>query len=162
MNTKSLSRFIFLVTWVVAACATEGGKIDRSVTPRAAVAQVAAEQMAEFNRRQLLQAAYIRDLSSAVSQEARHEVRASHMEMKIRKAAADHHLAGTLKTVICKTSKCEVQLEVSPPQSPQAAIEHQRAFDHWIMIQPCSYTQIGAPLTGNGPEVIRIFLNCRE
>jgi hypothetical protein len=126
------------------------------------VGQVAEERLAELTRRQSLQAAYLRDLSSAVSQEARHEVRASHMEMKIRKAAADLSV-GTVKTLTCKTSKCELQLEVSPPQSPQAAIEHQLAFDNWIaMIQPCSYAKIGAVPRRNEPEVIRIFLNCRE
>jgi hypothetical protein len=68
---------------------------------------------------------------------------------------------GALKSVECRSSKCDVQLQLSSEQSPKAAVEQQIAINQWIgASQPCGYTMTTAPGSEQAPRAVRIFLFC--
>ena len=104
-------------------------------------------------------------LATAVKEEKRDDVWASQMETELWTSyAAETNLPrGALKSVECRSSKCDLQLQLYPEHSPQATIERQMAINHWIAAnQSCGYTITSAPGSAQAPGAMRIFLDCKD
>ena len=143
-----------LVALVVVACSS-------TTTPPS------KQQLAEVEKRRA-QATddYLKGLANAVKAEKRNDTWAAQKESELRSsyARAEGAPPDGLKSVECRSSKCDLQLQVNAEGASQAAIEHQMAINEWISgSQPCGYT---LTTTGPGmeqtPGTIRIFLDCNK
>lgn len=126
-------------------------------------AQLPEQQIAAIKKTSVQEADYLKGLASAVKEEKRNDVWAAQKESELRSSyAADQRVpSGALKSVECRSSKCDVQLQLSTEQAPKPAVEQQIAINQWIgASQPCGYTMTTNPGSEQVPGAVRIFLFC--
>jgi hypothetical protein len=125
--------------------------------------QLLEQQIAHIKKTRVQEVDYLKGLATAVKEEKRNEAWAAQKESEVRKSYdADKSVPrGALKSVECRTSKCDLQLQPSGEQSLKGTIEQQIAINQWIgASQPCGYTMTTDPGSGQVPGAVRIFLHC--
>ena len=107
-------------------------------------------------------AAYVGRLASALKGEKRDQAWARRKEFDLWMSYADGKklTRGNLKTVECRTSKCELLLQSNTRNSLLATVQEEFAIDRWIASQGCGYTRAAIPASLQSPRSIRIFLDC--
>jgi hypothetical protein len=127
-------------------------------------AQLLEQQIAASKTAKAQDVDYLKGLAAGVKEEKRNDVWAAQKESELRSsyAAAKSVPPGALKSIECRSSKCDLQFQLSAEQSPKAAAEQQIAVSEWVASsQPCGYTITG-PGAAQAPGAIRIFLNCSK
>lgn len=163
MKSGRITCLLIMSTLAVAGCAGKETKKSMTSLGRIAVSQQAEQRIQEFNRAQLEQTKHYETLATAVRQEPRNEAWAKEMELKLQKTYAEstRSLPGTLKEVSCRSSKCELQLETSYAQSPEAYANRRQTIDQWIAwSQPCGFIIVERVATQGKSEPMRIFIDC--
>ena len=170
---KPLIKFLaaFLVALGTVACTNISAQKQSAshnqpaTSPALTGAQLAEQQIAAIEKTRVQEADYLKGLATTVKGEKRNDAWAAQKESELWTSyAAEKGIPrGALKSVECRSSKCDLQLQVSAEQSPKAAVEQQIAINQWIAwSQPCGYTMT----TGSGleqpPGAIRIFLDCSK
>jgi hypothetical protein len=109
------------------------------------------------------EADYLRGLAAGVTNEARDDTWAPQTEASLRNSYASAHLESAgLESVNCRTTKCEIQVQVKATQSPQSALDQQAAINQWISASTsCGYTFVPGqePMTMSA-SVTSIYLAC--
>jgi hypothetical protein len=106
---------------------------------------------------------YLKSLEKTIREEKRNEAWATKKESELRSSfSAEKSLPnGALKSVDCRSSKCDLQFQVSPGETQ--TVEQQVAINHWIATsQPCGYTMTPWPNPEQESAEIRVFLSCSE
>jgi hypothetical protein len=154
MTTRIEPFAVALVALAVLACCTS------------TTAPPSKQQLAEIEKRRA-QATddYLKGLAKTVEAEKRNDTWAAQKESELRSSYARTKGAppGGLKSVECRSSKCDLKLQVSGEPASKAAIEQKIAINEWISeSQPCGYTlTTTGPGVGQTPGAIRIFLDCK-
>jgi hypothetical protein len=116
----------------------------------------------EFKKARAEEAEYAKKLAAAVQIETRNDAWASQKEQDLRRSfSSKGKPQGALKSVECRSTKCDLQLEVATRDAPDAPAGPFAAINQWIAAsQPCGYTIVAGDTMAQGPGVIRIFLVC--
>jgi hypothetical protein len=135
-------------------------------TPTAEVQRPMPEQQADSMRSAMShETDFVNALAAAVQNEQRDYAWAQQTETGLRKSFASTRLAaGGLKSVDCRSSKCDIQLQLGATKSLQAATDQQTAITRWISAgTPCSYTVVPRqdPLATSA-AVMHIYLTCNK
>jgi hypothetical protein len=161
MQRKTLLKpaSVLLLAWSAAACESTAPSQTSSPSP----AELAERHVAAIRNAQAQEAAHLNALAAAVAAEPRNDAWASPKETELRQTFATEQglPRDALKSVNCRSSKCDLQLDLRP--LPQAARPDQQwaAVNYWIAnSQPCGYTMAPAPGAGRLSRAIRIFLDC--
>lgn len=128
-------------------------------------AELPEQQIAAIKERRAQEADYLEGLAVSVKEEKRNDVWAAQKESELRSSyAAEKGVPpGALKSVNCGSSKCDLQFQLSPEQSPRATLEQQIAINQWIAgSQPCGYTMTTGPGTERTTGAFHVFLNCSK
>ena len=149
MHFKSLIKSLTTVLVALAgvACANTSGRLPE-------------QQISAIKKASAQQADYLSSLALAFEGEKRNDAWAAPKESELRSSytAEKGILPGALKSVECRSSKCDVQLQLNADQSPKVLLEQQTAINQWIaMNQPCGYTMTTWPGSQQAPGAIRIF-----
>jgi len=109
------------------------------------------------------EAEFVSALAASVQNEQRDYAWAKQTEAGLRKSFASARLAaGRLGSVDCRSSRCDIQLQLPATRSIQAATDRQTAIARWISASaPCDYTVAPGqdPLTPSA-SVMHIYLTC--
>ena len=126
--------------------------------------QTPEEQRDVIRKSRAEEAEYAKKLVAAVQAEARNEVWASQKEQELKTSyASSGNPRGVLKSVECRSTKCDLQLEVPTRAMPDSFAGPVAAFNQWIAAsQPCGYTIVASEVLAPGPEAIRIVLDCAQ
>jgi hypothetical protein len=111
----------------------------------------------------LEEARFLKTLASGVQNELRNDAWAQNQEAALRASySGDPRLPnGALRTVDCRSSKCELQLEMNPPRQPFTVADQYHAVNRWIAAhQPCAYTLAMPSVSAGIPEKALIYLDC--
>ena len=92
------------------------------------------------------EAEYAKKLVAAVQAEARNDAWASQKEQELKTSyASSDSPRGGLKAVDCRSTKCELQVVLSPREMPNSPAGPIAALNQWIAAsQPCGYTIVAA------------------
>jgi hypothetical protein len=171
MPTKN--RFTYTLTMLNIAFLTFG-EVSCTSSPTTTNAQRSEQQIASTNaqppeqRIALLQKArtqeleYLKGLEKTIREEKRNEAWAAKKESELRSSfsAEKGHQNDVLKSVECRSSKCDLQFQVSEGKD---SVEQRAAINQWIAAtQPCGYTMTPWPNPEQPSAEIRAFLNCGE
>ena len=103
---------------------------------------------------------YVNGLAAAMQSEKRDNGWATQTESALRGSfAAEGSLPhDALRSVECRSSKCNLEVYLGAGRSPAALVEQQVAITHWMSVsQPCAYT-----MTNPAVQTMRILLDCRR
>lgn len=160
---------VLLLAFVLSACTrsepppkSSPAAEQRSPEQRIAAVEKARTQEAEF----------LKELASAILQEKRDETWAAKKESEVRASLSSRRATGatgmagapgTLKSVECRSSRCQLLVELSQAkQASESAGHPYSGINDWIAAsEPCGYTisaEEAAPAAV--PTSVRIFLNC--
>jgi hypothetical protein len=122
------------------------------------------EQRETMSRARAEEAANVKTLAAAMQAEARNDAWASQKEQELKTSyASSGHPRGALKSVECRSTKCEVLLEVGARDMPNSPAGPIAAFNQWIAAtQPCGYTIVAGEAAALGPGAIRIVIDCAQ
>ena len=164
MQFESLIRPVSAILLVlgVAACADSSTTTSptSTPTPTASRAELAEQHVASIRNASAREAGHLNALAAAVAAEPRNDTWATQKEAELRRtsAAEQRFPRGALKSVNCRSSKCDLQLE-GPPAG--RVDEQWAAVNYWIAAsQPCGYTMAPAPGSTQAARAVRIFLDC--
>jgi hypothetical protein len=89
---------------------------------------------------------------------------ASQKEQELKSSyASSGNPRGVLKSVECRSTKCDLQLEVPTRDMPESPAGPIAAVNEWIAAsQPCGYTIVAGEVLARGPETIRIVIDCAQ
>jgi hypothetical protein len=121
------------------------------------------QHRAALERRGQEEAGFLESLARQVQNEQRNDSWAREQETALRRSyAADPRLPqDALRTIDCRSSKCELQLQISSQRQPSMAADQYHAVNSWISAQqPCGYTLSAAPLSAAPAGTTQIFLDC--
>jgi hypothetical protein len=159
-----------LLAWNVAACTSPSTEPSSMPTPAAAPTPTASSRteaaerhVASIRNARAQETGHVNALAAAVSAEPRNDAWAAQKEAELRRSsAAEQRLPrGALKSVNCRSSKCDLQLEVSGAPAAGRTDEQWAAINYWIAAsQPCGYTMAPAPGSTQAARAVRIFLDC--
>jgi hypothetical protein len=141
------------------------GAVAWTTLPALTRAQLAEQHLDSVEKMRVQQAEYLDGSATAVREEKRDDDWAALKEAELwaSYAVGTSLPRGALKSVECRSSKCDLQLQVYVDQPSKAAVEQQIAIDHWIASnQSCSYTMTTTLSSVQAPETMRIFLDCSE
>jgi hypothetical protein len=172
MRTKN--RFTYTLTILNIAFLTFGEMSCTSspttTNPQSAEQQIpltnakrAEQQIALLQKARTQELEYVKGLEKTIREEKRNEGWAAQKETELRRSfSAEKGLqSGVLKSVECRSSKCDLQFQVS--LEGKDSVEQQAAINHWIAAtQPCGYTMTPWPNPEKPSGEIRVFLNCGE
>jgi hypothetical protein len=147
---------VLLLVGSVAAC-------ESAPTSTASRAELAEQHAASIRNAGARETDYLNSLAAAVAREARNEGWATQKETELRRTSdADQSFPrGALKSVNCRASKCDLQLELGDVLSAGRADEQLAAINYWIAhSQPCGYTLAPAAGSTPTPRTVRVFLDC--
>jgi hypothetical protein len=145
---------VALATIVAALC---------SAASAASLAQSALspeQRLASINDARRQSTAYISGLAAALQSEQRDQEWATQTESALRGwFAAEGSLPhDALRSVECRRTKCNLEVNLGAGKSPAALVEQQAAVTHWISVsQPCAFT-----MTDPTAQTVSIFLNCKR
>jgi hypothetical protein len=128
-------------------------------------AQLPEQHIAAIKNTRVQEADYLKGLATAVKEEKRNDVWAVQKETELRSSYAVEKGVppGALKSIDCRSSKCDLQFQLRAEQSPKAPFEQHIAINEWIAAsQPCGYTMTPPPGAAQAPGELRIFLNCSK
>jgi hypothetical protein len=110
------------------------------------------------------EAEYAKKLVAAVQAEARNDAWASQKEQELKTSyTSSNNPRGALKAVECRSTKCDLQLLVPTREMPNSPAGPIAAVNQWIAAtQPCGYTIVAAEAVAQGPEAIRIIIDCSQ
>lgn len=151
-------------TILVAAASVAGcASVDYARKPTPSVAPPPAERIAAIEQTRSKEIEYFESLAASVKAETRDGTWAARQESALRDSYAAYEGApsGALKNVECRSSKCDLQLQLDPKHSARTAVDQRIAIDQWIAwSQPCGY----AATFGSDPNsgTLRIFLDCER
>jgi hypothetical protein len=137
--------------------------VDALSTTTRADSQLAAQSMADTQDARAQQADYVKGLAAAVRQERRNDAWAAQKEAQLRTsyATAPGVPPSALKSVECRSSKCDLQIQSSA--EPGVATAQQMAVSNWLAVrEPCGFTIARGPALEEAPGVLRIFVNCGQ
>jgi hypothetical protein len=123
----------------------------------------AEQQIALLHKARTQELEYLKGLEKTIRDEERNEAWAAKKESELRRSlSAEKGLRNdVLKSVECRSSKCDLQFQVS--LEGKDSVEQRAAIDHWIAAtQPCGYTMTPWPNPEQPSAEIRAFLNCGE
>jgi hypothetical protein len=126
-------------------------------------AELAERHIADRQNTNAQKDAFVRLLAAAVSEEKRTNDWAARKESELRAShAAEKAIASSiLRLVDCRSSKCELQMQVAGQQQPEAAIEQLILVGDWVArSQECGYTIAGGEISQPTAGTIRVFLDC--
>jgi hypothetical protein len=126
-------------------------------------AKRAEQQIALLQKARTQELEYLKELEKTIREEKRNEAWAAQKETELRKSfSAEKGLQnGVLKSVECRSSKCDLQFQVSLER--KGSVEQLAAINHWIAAtQACGYTITPWPNPEQLSGEIRVFLNCGE
>jgi len=111
------------------------------------------------------EARYLESLAAGVRNEQRNDAWAKDQEAALRASYnADPRLPrGSLRSVDCRSSKCELLLQMGPWRQASAALDQYHAINSWIAASDaCGYTLAAAPPPQETAGTARIFLDCAQ
>jgi hypothetical protein len=156
---------VLFAALTTAGCANNHSEHRPPAASSLSVPQLAEQQIAQVKKGLSQEAAYYSRLEAEAGGEPRDERWATQMQSKLEKSfAANTDVApGALKSVKCQSSKCILQLDPVSTESPQKAIEQERAIDQWIAwSQPCGYVMSTDRQLEKSSKAIRIILDCSQ
>jgi hypothetical protein len=118
------------------------------------------QTLASINDARQQSTAYVNGLAGALQSERRDDGWAKQTESALRGSfAVEESLPhDALSSVECRSTKCNLEVNLGAASSPAALVEQQAAITHWISVsQPCAFT-----MTDPTAQTIRIFLNCKR
>ncbi len=121
------------------------------------------QHRAALESRRLEEARFLKTLANGVQNEPRNDAWAQDQEAALRASySVDSRLPrGALRTIDCRSSKCELQLQMNPPRQPFTAADQYHAVNRWIAAhQPCAYTLAMPPISAGTTETAHIYLDC--
>ena len=136
---------------------------NTATNAQSALAQSASspeQHLAAINDARRQSTDYVNGLAAALQLENRDNGWATQTESALRGSfAAEGSLPhDALRSVECRSTKCNLEVNLGAGRSPAALVEQQVAITHWISVtQPCTYT-----MTNPAAQTIRIFLNCKR
>jgi len=139
------------------------GEMSGTPSPTPTNAQRVEQQMALLQKARTQKLEYLKGLEKAIREEKRNEAWAAQKESELRKSfLAEKGLQKiALKSVECRSSKCDLQFQVSHEE--KETVEQRAAINQWIAAnQPCDYTMTTWPNPEQESGEIRVFLNCSE
>ena len=127
--------------------------------PASQKAQTPEEQRDAIRKARSEEAEFAKSLVAAVQAETRNDAWASQKEQELKTSfASSSGPRGVLKSVECRSSKCDLQFEVSTRATADSPAGPVAVFNQWIAAsQSCGYT-ILAPEA----EAIRIVMDCAQ
>jgi len=130
--------------------------IQRPQTPeehREAISKARAEE-----------AEHAKKLAAAVQAETRNDSWASKKEQELRASyASSGNPRGVLKSVDCRSTKCDLLLEVPARDMPDSPAGSIASVNQWIAAsQPCGYTIVAGGALTLGPGAVRIVIDCSQ
>ena len=171
MSNNHLKRVAVVVgTVLTAACA--GPSPDRPPainrdTPAPPVIQrpqTPEEHREAIGKARADEAEYAKKLAAAVQAETRNDSWASQKEQELKTSyASSGNPRGALKSVDCRSTKCDLLLEVPARDMPDSPAGSIASVNQWIAAsQPCGYTIVAGEALALGPEAIRIVIDCSQ
>jgi hypothetical protein len=147
--------------WGMACTSSPTG--TQSTEQKMTNAQRAEQQIESLKKAGNQKLEYLRGLEEAIREEKRNEAWAAQKESELRRSfSAEKGIPnGTLKSVECRSSNCDLQFQVSAEE--KQTVEQRAAINNWIATsQPCGYTMTTWPNPEQPSGEIRIFINCSE
>jgi hypothetical protein len=139
------------------------GEMSGTPSPKPTNAQRVEQQMVLLQKAGTQKLEYLKGLEKAIREEKRNEAWAAQKESELRRSfSAEKGLQKVaLKSVECRSSKCDLQFQVSLEE--KETVEQRAAINYWIAAnQPCGYTMTTWPNPEQASGEIRVFLNCSE
>jgi hypothetical protein len=139
------------------------GEMSCTSSPKTTNAQRAEQQIALLQKARTQELEYLKGLEKTIREQKRNEAWAAQKESELRRSFSSEKglQNGVLKSVECRSSKCDLQFQVSPEEKD--TVEQRAAINHWIAAtQPCGYTMTPWPNPEQASGEIRVFLNCGE
>ncbi len=137
---------------------------DAPLPPAVETAQTPEQRLAAIKTARAEEAEYAKRLAAVVQAEARNDAWASQKEQDLKRSYASLAKPGqALKSVECRTTKCDVQFEVATKELPDTSAGPIAAVNEWIAAsQPCAYTLVAGEVLAQPAAVVRIFLDCAQ
>jgi hypothetical protein len=105
----------------------------------------------------------LKQLEAQVRAERRGDVWADRKEASIRASYTANIGArnGALRSIECRTSRCELSFMGSTSRSPGAMVAQQSAAASWLAAnEPCGFTLAPESFTAQGFSTMRVFIDC--
>lgn len=124
--------------------------------------QLADQHVAALEKTRDQQDVDLKRLISAFQQEQRNEAWATQKESMLRTSFMAAGLApGSLKSVECHSSKCNLQIQSST--DPAEATRQLTAIGNWLVANvPCGFTVVSAPSPVEAAGAASILLSCDQ
>lgn len=126
-------------------------------------AQSASERVSSAAVKSAALSDYLNGLGAAVQDEQRSTTWATKKESELLASysAKEGLPINGLKSLECRSSKCDLQLQLDMAESPRSAMEQQVAVNRWIAdSQACGFTISSKPGSQATPGTVRIILDC--
>jgi hypothetical protein len=146
---------IALLTFAEVSCTSSSAKQTTAQSPEQHVRLLRNAHTQELE--------YLKGLEKTIREEKRSEAWAAKKESELRSSFSGEKSLqnGALKSVDCRSSKCDLQFQVSPGE--RQTVAQQAAINRWIATsQPCGYTMTPWPNPERESGEIRVFLSCIE
>src|SRR5438105_4715030 len=131
----------FKISIMFAAITAVSPLISTSLSAQTSAQPDAEQRIGTMEKRRIQQTEYVNAVAAAFQSEKRSDSWAAQKESEISISyeAAKDAPHGALKSVECRSSKCELQLQVSE-ESADAAVKQHVAIEQWIAgSQSCGY-----------------------
>lgn len=171
MSSIHLKRAAIVVgTLVIVGCAgpsPERPSPTNRDSPRPQVSekpQTPEEQRQAIQKARAEEAEHVKKLAAAVQAESRNDAWAAPKEQELKTSyASSGNPRGALKSVECRSTKCDLQLELPTSDRTDSPAGPVAAVNQWIAAsQPCGYTVFGGEALERGPAAIRIVIDCAQ
>jgi hypothetical protein len=139
------------------------GEISCTSSPTPATVQSPEQHVRLLQNAHTQELEYLKNLEKTIREEKRNETWATQKESELRSSfSAEKSLQnGALKSVECRSSKCDLQFQLSLEE--RQTVEQRAAINQWIATsQPCGYTMTPWPNPEQESAEIRAFLNCSK